>query len=369
MKIEHLNLTNFRNYKELSIDFHDGLTILTGENAQGKTNILEAIFLLSLAKSHRTNHDQEMITWNEDYAKVVGQITTKNSHFPLEIILNSKGKIAKYNYIDQKRLSQFIGKLNVILFSPEDMQIVKGSPSLRRKFLDTELGQTHPIYLQNLLEYHRILKQRNSYLKQAREKNSHDPVYLEILTDQLVEAGSRVINYRIEFVKNLEKIAQPLHYELSNERDLLSMVYKSSTSKVDYEKKDLIEDQLEELFKSSTQREIDQGITLYGPHRDDLIFYINDNLAQQFASQGQQRTIILSLKLAELDLVYAIDQDYPVLLLDDVLSELDDRRQFILMSKIEGKVQTILTTASVENIHIQELKNSSIIQVKKGKVL
>ncbi|MGF3072630.1 DNA replication/repair protein RecF [Facklamia sp. P13069] len=368
MKIKELNLTNFRNYKELSIDFHDGLTILAGENAQGKTNILEAIFLLSLAKSHRTNHDQEMISWEEDYAKIVGQITTKNSQFPLEIILNDKGKIAKYNHLDQKRLSQFIGKLNVILFSPEDMQLVKGSPSLRRKFLDTELGQTHPIYLQNLLEYHRLLKQRNAYLKQAREKHTYDPVYLDILTDQLIDAGSQVIKYRLQFVKDLEVMAHPIHYELSNERDSLSMVYKSSSSKLDYEKIDLIKDQMSELFKLSIQREIHQGATIYGPHRDDLIFNINGNSAQQFASQGQQRTVVLSLKLAELDLFYTIDQDYPVLLLDDVLSELDDHRQFILMSKIEGKVQTILTTASIENIHIQELKNSSIRHISKGKV-
>ena len=369
MKITKLNLVNFRNYSSLNINFHSGLTILAGENAQGKTNILEAIFLLSLAKSHRTNHDQEMIQWDKKIARIEGLIKKENNNFPLEIILTSQGKIAKYNHLDQKKLSQFVGKLNVILFAPEDMQLIKGGPQLRRKFIDTELGQAHPVYLQCLLDYQRILKQRNAYLKLAREKNQIDPVYFNIITEQLVAEAVKIIGYRLEFIEGLENIAQSLHFNLSNQRDHLTINYRPSSSKLDYSILDSLEDQFHQLFNGAIEREQSQGITLYGPHRDDIEFYINDNLAQQFASQGQQRTIVLSLKLAELELIYQLTKDYPVLLLDDVLSELDDQRQMILMNQIEGKVQTILTTASIESIQQNKLQNSKILKISQGQII
>lgn len=368
MKIQQLDLVHFRNYEELSTNFHDGLTILTGENAQGKTNILEAIFLLSLAKSHRTNKDQEMIQWGQEIAKISALVENQYHTFPLELQLSSKGKIAKYNYLDQKKLSQFIGKLNVILFAPEDMQLVKGSPGLRRKYLDTELGQSHPLYLQNLLDYHHLLKQRNIYLKQLKDTANKDLLFLEIITEQLIDKASYIITERLKFVSQLEKLAHPIHYQLSNQKDHLNMKYIPSSSKLKYEEIESIQEQLTQLFKTSSQREIDLGMTLYGPHRDDLVFYINNNLADQFASQGQQRTIVLSLKLAELDFIYQLTHDYPVLLLDDVLSELDDHRQLILMQQIEGKVQTLLTTASIDNIRLKELNHATIKYVSQGQL-
>ncbi|MBG9981308.1 DNA replication/repair protein RecF [Facklamia sp. DSM 111018] len=367
MQIKHLELTHFRNYHTLSLDLHPGLTIVTGENAQGKTNLLEAIFLLSLAKSHRTNHDQEMIQWTQEFAKISAEIENNLFTFPLEIILSSKGKIAKYNYIDQSKLSQFIGKLNVVLFSPEDMQLVKGSPGIRRKFIDSELGQFHPVYLQKLLKYNQILKQRNTYLKQIKQKNiKYDSVYFDIITEQLIETATSIIHYRINFIKELQEFSRPLHFSLSNQRDELRIEYKASSSKLDYSELDNLKRQLEILFNQVKAREIDQAVTLYGPHRDDILFYVNNNLAQQFASQGQQRTIVLSIKLAELHLIEKSTGEYPVLLLDDVLSELDDHRQNILMEQIENKVQTILTTATIENINLQNLNNSEIICINQG---
>lgn len=368
MYIKNITLENFRNYEHLNLDLSEGLTIVTGENAQGKTNLLEAIFLLSLAKSHRTNRDQEMIFWEKDFATIKAEVSTKNFDFPLELILNKRGKIAKFNHLEQAKLSQFIGKLNVILFAPEDMQLVKGSPNVRRRFIDTELGQAHPLYLQSLVDYNRILKQRNVYLKQIRENYQVDTIYLEILTEQLIEQAVKIVEYRLEFLDQLSLFAQPLLHDLSNQRDKLTITYKSSSSRLDYQDSTLIKEQFNNLFEKSQEREQIQGVTLYGPHRDDILFYINDKLAQDFASQGQQRTVVLSLKLAELELIHQMTGEYPILLLDDVLSELDDQRQHLLMSRIEGKVQTILTTASIENLKVHQLPQSEIIYVKNGHV-
>lgn len=368
MKVKQLHLKTYRNYDRLDLNFSDGLTILTGENAQGKTNLLEAIFLLSMAKSHRTNHDNELIQWGQTHAQVEAIIETKNYEFPLSLSFGPKGKIAKFNHIEQAKLSHFIGKLNVVLFAPEDLQIIKGSPSLRRKFLDSELGQSHPVYLQALLDYHRILKQRNRYLKENGYKKQFDTVYFEVLTEQLIAKAVELITFRLEFVESMDKIARPIHQDLSNQRDVLSMAYKSSSSKLDYSQLDTLAQQFQDLFEHVFEREKERGVTAYGPHRDDLIFTLNGKEAQNFASQGQQRTIVLSLKLAEIEWLNERIGEYPVLLLDDVLSELDDNRQHILMSHIEGKVQTFLTTATIKGLNLKELNQAHILYVEDGQI-
>lgn len=368
MKLKRLQLTNFRNYDALDLAFDDGLTIITGENAQGKTNLLEAIFLLAMAKSHRTNLDSELIKWDEESAKIVGDIETKNYEFPLELQLYKKGKIARVNHLDQHKLSLFIGKLNVILFAPEDLQIVKGSPSLRRKFIDAELAQSHPIYLQELLDYNRNLKQRNKYLKEFSHTSKFDDLYFDVLTDQLVTKAVTIIRYRQEFIHKLNDFVTDIHYELSNKRDYLTLSYDASSSKLNYDDLENLEAQFLTLFKAAKQREKDQRTTIYGPHRDDLSIYLNGKMASHFGSQGQQRTIVLSLKLAEIELVNELIGEYPILLLDDVLSELDDQRQHILMSQIEGKIQTFLTTATIEGLQLKELKKANIFYIEAGQV-
>ncbi|WP_124057756.1 DNA replication/repair protein RecF [Vaginisenegalia massiliensis] len=369
MRLKQLNLENFRNYPQLNLEFNHGLTILTGENAQGKTNLLEAIFLLSLAKSHRSNHDNEMIRWHENSARVTGLVETEHFEFPLELILTNKGKKAKYNHLEQAKLSHFIGKLNVILFAPEDMQLIKGSPAFRRKFLDSELGQSHPVYLNELLEYNRILKQRNTYLKQYSHSNQFDNVYFSILTQQLIDRAVSIVRYRSNFVTSLNQLAQPIHQALSNERDQLGMMYLASSSHLDYQVDEAeLKSQFQALFECSFIREKDQATTLYGPHRDDLGLYINDKKAVDFASQGQQRTTVLSLKLAEIELMKELKGEYPILLLDDVLSELDDARQHLLMSYIEKKVQTFLTTATIQGLKLHQLSDADIFYVENANV-
>lgn len=368
MKIKQLKLQHYRNYTDLSLEFQDGLTILTGENAQGKTSLLEAIFLLSLAKSHRTNHDQEMIQWQQEAARVEALIETAHYTFPLELILNKKGKIAKFNHLEQSKLSAFVGKLNTILFAPEDLQLIKGAPSLRRRFIDSELGQSQPIYLGHLMTYQRLLKQRNSYLKQFGRSQQFDSLYFDVLTEQLIDEAIIIIEHRLRFVDELSYLAQPIHQNLSNQRDELQLQYISSTPRVDYQQGDDLRTALQQAFTEILSREKEQGTTLIGPHRDDLHVYLNEKRAQFFGSQGQQRTIILSLKLAEIDLMKRVTGEYPVLLLDDVLSELDDERQHLLMGYIEHKVQTFLTTATVKGLKLHQLKQADIYYVKQGTV-
>lgn len=368
MKVKQLQLKNYRNYDLIDLKFTDGLTILTGENAQGKTNLLEAIFLLSMAKSHRTNHDNELIRWGEDFGHVEALVQTRNYEFPISLALGPKGKVAKVNHIEQAKLSHFIGKLNVVLFAPEDLHLIKGSPSLRRRYIDSELGQSHPIYLQNLVDYNRILKQRNRYLKEFGYKKQFDTVYFEIITEQLIEKAVEIVKSRIEFVQALDQLAQPIHKALSNQRDLLNIYYKSSSSRLDYSQADTIKEQFETLFSQITERERDRGLTLYGPHRDDLTFTINGKESANFASQGQQRTIILSLKLAEIEWLNQSTGEYPILLLDDVLSELDDSRQHILMNQIDGKSQTFLTTATIKGLNLKQLDHAHILYVENGKI-
>lgn len=368
MRIKSLSLRSFRNYHQLDLEFKQGLTIITGENAQGKTNLLEAIFLLSMAKSHRTHNDSELIRWGEEFAHISGVVENRHYEFPLEIHMSNKGKIAKYNHLEQAKLSQFIGKLNVILFAPEDLQLVKGSPSLRRRFMNSELGQSHPVYLQSLMTYERTLKQRNTYLKDYGFKDEFDPVYFEIITEQLIKSAIEIIQYRQAFISRLNEIVKSIHLDLSDQRDQLRIEYQASSSRLDYQDLESLSEQYQELFGQAIERERRQGTTVYGPHRDDLIFWINDKDARNFASQGQQRSIVLSIKLAEIEYLKEITGDYPVLLLDDVLSELDDNRQLILMQHIESRVQTFLTTASLKGIDLDQLQQSQIIYVSKGTV-
>lgn len=367
MYIKTLSLENYRNYTYLDLTFTHGLTILVGENAQGKTNLLEAIFLLSLAKSHRTNHDHEMIHWDQDFARIKSEIITEHYSVPLELSLNNKGKIAKVNHIEQEKLSDFIGKLNVILFAPEDLQLIKGPPSLRRKFIDSELGQAYPVYLQALLNYQRVLKQRNKYLKETFQ-TGFDATYFDILTEQLVDYAVTIIHHRIKFIQRLETIAQPIHTILSNNRDKLSLDYLGHLTHIDYESADINKEFLD-YYKKNIYRERERKVTLFGPHKDDLGIYLNGKSGQFFGSQGQQRTIVLSLKLAEIEILHDLTGEYPVLLLDDVLSELDDQRKYLLMTHIENKVQTFLTSASIEGLDLDVFKDAEILHIKQGKIV
>lgn len=355
MNIEKISLRSYRNYDSLDLVFSPKLNVFLGENAQGKTNLLESIYVLSLARSHRSNNEKEMIQWQKDFARIEGNIQKNNGSLDLTMIISNKGKKTKVNGLEQGKLSHYVGHLNVILFAPEDLSLVKGAPQNRRKFLDMEIGQINPQYLHNLSTYQNVLKQRNQYLKKIAFSSNKDLVYLDVLSEQLAKAGSFVLYHRLKFVNKLEVWANNIHQKITYGKENLSISYKSQLSLTD----ELTEENLFELLfselKESVQRDLKHLTTSVGPHRDDLLFYVNEKNVQNFGSQGQQRTTALSVKLAEIELINEEIGEYPVLLLDDVLSELDDDRQIHLMEFIEDKLQTFLTTTSL--IHLENKLN------------
>lgn len=369
MKLTNLQLQNFRNYESVQLEFTDGVHVFIGENAQGKTNLMESIYALAMTKSHRTTNDKELIGWNKEFATIKGTVEKTATKTNLELQFSKKGKIAKVNYLEQKRLSSYLGKLNVILFAPENLTLVKGSPQNRRKFVDMELGQMSSLYLYDLVEYNRVLKQRNTYLKQLAIKKKQPDEYLEVLSEMLSELASKIVFHRLDFMKQLEALAIPIHDQLSLGREKFSVSYQATIPLED----GLTPSQMKEIyinqFKKNQTREADQATTLIGPHRDDLIFYLNEIPVQTYGSQGQQRSTVLSLKLAEIELMKLSTGEYPLLLLDDVLSELDDDRQTHLIKAIENKVQTFITTTSLDGIKQQFINEPVVIPIEKGTIL
>ncbi len=368
MHLKEIELTNYRNYETASLSFSPSINVLIGENAQGKTNLIESIYFLAMSRSHRTSRDRELIRWDSDFAKVKGQLIKKSHSVPLEIVLSKRGKQAKLNHLEQKKLSDYIGQLNVILFAPEDLSLVKGSPSVRRRFIDMELGQMNKIYLHHLTQYQRILKQRNQFLKKAKYDKTHDTLYLGILTEQLATEGAEVLYYRYRFVDQLSNWAQEVQADISNGKETLCIRYKTTAAVSEEMSKEDLFKQLQSAYIEASAQEIDQGTTTLGPHRDDLVFYVNDRNVQTYGSQGQQRTTALSVKLAEIELMHEMTGEYPVLLLDDVLSELDDSRQTHLLKTIQNKVQTFITTTSLDGVQMDLLENPLIFYVDHGEV-
>jgi DNA replication and repair protein RecF len=334
MYIENISLRNYRNYEQLELFFEDKVNVILGENAQGKTNVMESIFVLAMAKSHRTSNDKELIRWDEEYAKIDGRVRKRNTSIPLELTISKKGKKAKSNHIEQQKLSQYIGNMNVVMFAPEDLHLVKGSPQVRRRFIDMEIGQISPVYLHGMSQYHKILQQRNHYLKMLQTKKQNATTMLDVLTEQFIQYAAKIVEKRYRFLAMLQEWAEPIHLGISRNLEKLKIQYKPSL-------------------------DVSEAMSLSK---------IIEVFKERFGSQGQQRTTALSLKLAEIELIHAEVGEYPILLLDDVLSELDDYRQSHLLNTIQGKVQTFVTTTSVEGIDHQTLREASTFFVSLGTI-
>lgn len=368
MYLEKLKLNYFRNYDQLEIAFNNQVNVFLGQNAQGKTNLMESIYVLAMAKSHRTSNDKDLIFWEEEYAKIEGRVQRATSSTHLELLISKKGKRAKCNFLEQQRLSQYIGNMNVVMFAPEDLNLVKGSPQVRRKFIDMEIGQVSAVYLHDISQYQKILQQRNSYLRQMQMSKNKDWTMLDILTEQFIEKGAKIVLKRLEFISKLQQWAAPIHLNISRGLENLRIEYKSSTNVSDGSDLSKMINELTLQYQKLKEKEVDRGSTLFGPHRDDLLFFVNGKDVQTFGSQGQQRTTALSIKLAEIELIHEEIGEYPILLLDDVLSELDDYRQTHLLNTIQGKVQTFVTTTSIDGIDHQTLKEAKTIIVENGTV-
>lgn len=374
MKIKSLKLLYFRNYLSTNIEVHPSLNVLVGNNANGKTNIIESIFCLALGKSYRTKSDSECIMFGET-ATAMSCIVNKNDR-ELDIMLgiNNKGKSAKIAGIKKTKLTDFVGELNVVLFSPEDLQIVKGSPALRREFMNREFYQFSRIYHKYYLMYQHLLKQRNSYLKDMR-KNPKDEMslaYLETLTSQLVKVALYITKERVSFVRDISKLTYKNMLNISNGQETLKIKYKSSVldalNIAEINDESFTVENLTKVMMKKSFDDIMRGSTKIGPQHDDLEFYINDLDAKMYASQGQQRSIVLSLKLAEINFLKEKTGTYPVLLLDDVLSELDKNRQLKLLDAINENVQTFITTPSISDIKEDLLKKAKVFKIEDGNI-
>ena len=360
MWLKQLSIQHFRNYQELEVEFHPGLNIFLGQNAQGKTNILESIYFLALTRSHRTRNDKDLVYFESTDFKVSGLLQRETGPLPLEISLTPKGRMTKINHLKQAKLSNYIGHMNVVLFAPEDLQLIKGAPAGRRKFIDIELGQMKPIYLSDLSQYNHVLKQRNSYLKNSEKI---DETFLDVLDSQLSSFGSRVIPHRLDFIQKLEAKSKEKHALLSNNKEDLTIQYQSS---VFSEEVDDLEEQFFRMLKKNRQKDLFRKTTSIGPHRDDLAFFINEMNAN-FGSQGQHRSVVLSLKLAEIELMEEITREKPILLLDDVMSELDNYRQLQLLETISNSIQTFITTTTLD--HLKELPEElKIFTIQSGHI-
>ena len=368
MKLTELSLHHFRNYEALDVSFGPGVNVLLGENAQGKTNLLEAIYVLALARSHRTSNDRELINWQADNAQVLGRVEKAAGTTPLELDLSKHGKRAKVNHLEQDKLSNYVGQLNVILFAPEDLALVKGAPQGRRRFMDMEFGQMSHKYLYNLTQYRAILRQRNKYLKELGAKKQSDMVLLDVLSDQLAAYGAEIVFSRLTLLNRLEQWARGIHEEISQHRETLRFKYATSLPEATLTDVDTVYQALMSQYSERCEKELYQRTTLVGPHRDDLKFIVNDKDVSAFGSQGQQRTTALSVKLAEIDLMQDQTGEYPVLLLDDVLSELDDMRQTHLLTAIQDKVQTFLTTTSLSGVAQKLIHQPKILTISDGHI-
>lgn len=356
MYIRELSLQNFRNYNYLQLKLHPGINVFVGDNAQGKTNILESIYLCATARSHRTNQEKEVIKWDEKDSHIRLIIQKKTIEDQIDFHLDQRGKGVAINRIAIQKLGDLLGVLNVIMFSPEDLQMIKRGPRERRKFIDIELSQLDRMYYYALSQYHKVLKQRNNLLKKFNKTNDGIGL-LSVWDEQIIEYGKIVISKRKEFIDRLTQIAQEIHFDISGAKEKLQIVYSPSVEVEEYDKKLLLHH----------ERDIFRGGTSLGPHRDDLIFMINDMDVRTYGSQGQQRTVILSIKLAQLKMIQEKIGERPVLLLDDVLSELDYHRQQFLFAHTQN-IQTLITCTGVEDSVWNMQKIGQLFSVRDGTI-
>ncbi|MEL6855016.1 MAG: DNA replication/repair protein RecF [Cyanobacteria bacterium J06607_13] len=378
MFLKHLYLQNFRNYQSQSVAFSAPKTILLGDNAQGKSNLLEAVELLATLKSHRTSRDRDLVKEGATTGHIKAQLQKDIGPSELNLVLRNGGRRATIlNGETLKRQQDFLGTLNAVQFSSLDLDLVRGGPAARRTWVDTLLIQLEPVYAYILQQYNQALKQRNAFIKQhTTEEDTQplDPTQMALWDAQLVTAGTRVIRRRARGLQRLIPLAQSWHKAISGDSESLRITYQPNVLPEDTAPQDIndpteIQQAFFEKIKSRAIAEYHQRTSLVGPHRDDIDFTINQTPARQYGSQGQQRTLVLSLKLAELVLIEAVIGEPPLLLLDDVLAELDLKRQNQLLETIEDRFQTLITTTHLGAFDAKWLKESQILTVYDGALI
>ena len=368
LHIESLNLKGFRNYSDEKINFSKNYNIIYGENAQGKTNIIEAIFLCASGRSHRTSKDSELLNINSNNYSIRLDSIKNSEPLSIEIIHEKdKKKIIRINQVPLKKIGNLMGNLLAVIFSPEDLAVINEGPSQRRRFIDITLSQIKPSYFYDLQQYNRILLQRNSLLKEMQINKSLSNT-LDIWNIKIAETAARIMKTRYEFINRLRRHAQNYHSILSSSNENMRMDYSSSIEIDEYEDVEKIKDIIIKEFERIKYIEAKRGTTLKGPHRDDYEIYINDLNVKSFGSQGQKRTVILSIKLSELQIIREETGEFPVLLLDDVMSELDYKRREILFDCINN-IQTFITCTDRDIFNKKEFKDILFVNVKNGNTI
>ena len=361
MKINLLKLKNYRNCENIELDFCDFKNLIIGKNAQGKTNILESIYFLSNLKSVRTSNNLELINFEKEKMEINAIIEKNNTNIEMDFSYNDEKK--KNFSLNKVKSTQkdFKNVLKTVLFSSEDLMLLRGAPEDRRKWLDRAISQIYPIYDDIISKYKKRRIQKNNLLKEEKiDKN-----LLDVYNEQLAIAGSNIIFLRKKYLSEIEKIAQNKHSKIS-QTEILKMIY-SSTFELDETIEDILENYKKALEENFTE-EIRKKQSLIGPHRDDIIFFINNKESTKFASQGQQRTIVLALKMAEIDIIKEKAGTSPILLLDDVLAELDDKRQNYLLNSIDSDTQTIITSVDTLFFNEEFLKDVKIFKIENGEI-
>jgi DNA replication and repair protein RecF len=366
--IKNIRITDYRNYDKEKIDLNENINIFYGKNGQGKTNILEAVFLCATARSHRTGKDIELVKIDKSEYVVEVSIQRTGIEKNIEIVYkkNERKKIS-VNEILVKKIGDLMGILNVVMFSPEDLLIIKEGPAERRRFMDILISQIKPSYFYNLQKYAKILTQRNNVLKNLSKKDKYIEL-LEVWDKNLIKTGTEIMIKRKEYSERLSEKAKSRHGILTDGKEKLIFKYNPSVKiQKDWNKED-IENEMEKRIKAIRKREIENGQTMTGPQRDDFEIEINEMSSKIYGSQGQQRTGILAIKLAQIDIMNEETGENPVLLLDDVMSELDSDRQNYILKNLD-EIQTLITCTTKENIKIDESKNRKYFYVKNGKIM
>ncbi len=360
MYISSLSLSNFRNYSAEKIEFSPYTNVIYGDNAQGKTNILEAVYIFSQGRSHRAKSDRELIKFGEDFAKLSLEFHDNERDYKSSVRLIKNGKKnIKINHVQITKLSMLMNYLNVVMFSPEDLDLVKGSPSARRRFIDSSISQLYPRYLTSLIDYHKALDQKNSLLKTLKFKGVKSDVMLSVWNEQLAIEASKIMKYRTDFTALIDEFAANIQKEISGET--LKIAYSPGIKTEDIDKSTIFK-----YLERNQRREIELASAQVGVQRDDLHISINGNEAKVYGSQGQQRTAALSMKIAQADYIHHVKGEYPVLLLDDIMSELDINRRMYLSEKITGK-QVLITSTDTDLI--ESTDNTQLLHIKNGSVI
>lgn len=366
MQITELKLTNFRNYESLNLKFSKNINIIIGNNGEGKTNILESIYVLSLTKSNRYGVENNLINKNKTFLKINGIVKCDDIIRNHLITMDFNSKKLFINDKEIRKSRDYISNFCVISFSPDDLDIIKGSPSIRRNLLNIDISQLYNNYINYLNEYNMILKMRNEYLKKININGNTDTRYLDILSDKLIDKATYIYNYRYLFVEMINENIEKIYHNISGLNNL-KIVFSDSLNMEKYDK-DLVTKRMKEKFKKNYYQELLQGNTFVGPHRDDFIFELNGENMKEFASEGQQRMAIIAFKISELLIFKKISGNYPVLLLDDIFSEIDIKKRNKIIKFLRKDIQTIITTTDINDINEKLLENATIFYVKNNNV-